>query len=209
MRRSLGLDSGGYLVVLLPGSRRNEVRDGLSLHLETARVLHARDPRVHFAVAVAPSIPRASVERAIAEAGLPSLLSLRVFEGCTYELLRAADVALAKPGTVTVELSLLGTPMVVAARANPLTAFLARRAIRLPSLAMPNLIVGAPVVPEFLQQRARPERIALALAELLEGSVREVQLAHLERVRQRLGSPGAAERAAAIAQEMACGAGGA
>jgi lipid-A-disaccharide synthase len=64
-------------------------------------------------------------------------------------------------------------------------------------------------VPEFLQQRARPERIALALAELLEGSVREVQLAHLERVRQRLGSPGAAERAAAIAQEMACGAGGA
>jgi lipid-A-disaccharide synthase len=99
--------------------------------------------------------------------------------------------------------------MVVAARTNPLTAFLARRVIRLPSLVMPNLIVGAPVVPEFLQQEAQPERLALALGELLEGPVREVQLAHLERVRQRLGSPGAAERAAAIAQEMACGAGGA
>jgi lipid-A-disaccharide synthase len=207
MRRSLGLDPGGTLVVLLPGSRRNEVRNGLSLHLQAARALHARDPRVRFAVAVAPSLPRASVEPAIAEARLPSLLSIQVFEGRTYELIRAADVALAKPGTVTVEISLLGTPMVVAARANPLTAFLARRVVRLPSFAMPNLIVGAPVVPEFLQEKARPERIGLALAELIEGPAREVQLAHLRRVRQRLGSGGAAERAAAIAEEMACGAG--
>jgi len=209
MRRSLGLDPGDYLVVMLPGSRRNEVRAGLSLHLEAARALHVRDPRVHFAIAVAPSIPRPSVERAIAEAGLPSLLSIQVFEGRTYELLRAADVALAKPGTVTVEISLLGTPMVVAARANPLTAFLARRVVRLSSVAMPNLIVGAPVVPEFLQGEAQPERIALALAELLEGPARELQLAQLARVRERLGSGGAAERAAAIAEEMARGAGGA
>ncbi len=209
MRRSLGLDPGGFLVVLLPGSRRNEVRDGLSLHLEAARALHARDARVGFAVAVAPSISRASVERAIAEAGLPSSLSIQVFEDRTYELLRAADVALAKPGTVTVEISLLGTPMVVAVRASSLTAFLARRVIRVPSFAMPNLIAGAPVVPEFLQEEARPERIALALAELLEGPVRELQLAHLAGVRQRLGSGGAAERAAAIAEEMARGAGGA
>lgn len=209
MRRSLGLDPGGFLVVLLPGSRRNEVRDGLSLHLEAARALHARDARVRFAVAVAPSISRASVERAIAEAGLPSSLSIQVFEDRTYELLRAAHVALAKPGTVTVEISLLGTPMVVAVRASSLTAFLARRVIRVPSFAMPNLIAGAPVVPEFLQEEARPERIALALAELLEGPVRELQLAHLAGVRQRLGSGGAAERAAAIAEEMARGAGGA
>jgi lipid-A-disaccharide synthase len=207
MRRSLGLDPDGRLVVLLPGSRRNEVRDGLSLHLQVARSLHARDPGVRFAVGVAPSIPRASVERIIGEAGLPSLLSIQVFEGRTYELIRAADVALAKPGTVTVEVSLLGTPLVVAARANSLTAFLARRVVRLPSFAMPNLIVGAPVVPEFLQEKAQPERIAFALAELIEGPAREVQLAHLTRVRQRLGSGGAAERAAAIAEEMTRGAG--
>jgi lipid-A-disaccharide synthase len=99
--------------------------------------------------------------------------------------------------------------MVVAFRASSLTAFLARRVIRVPSFAMPNLILGAPVVPEFLQEEARPERIALALAELLEGPVRELQLANLARVRQRLGSGGAAERAAAIAEEMALGAGGA
>jgi len=209
MRRSLGIDPGGFLIALLPGSRRNEVRDLLSLQLEAARAMHVHHPRVRFAVAVAPSISRASVERAIAEAGLPSLLSIQVFEGRTYELLRAADVALAKPGTVTVEISLIGTPMVVAFRTNSLTAFLARRMLRVSSVTMPNLIVGAPVVPEFLQEEAQPERIALALAELLEGPVRELQLANLARVRQRLGSGGAAERAAAIAEEMARGAGGA
>jgi lipid-A-disaccharide synthase len=209
MRRSLGLDPGGYLVALLPGSRRNEIRDGLALQLEAARALHARDPRVRFAVAVAPSITRASVDRLVAEAHLPTLLSIQVFEDRTYELIRAADVALAKPGTVTVEISLLGTPMVVAVRASALTAFLARRVIRVPSFAMPNLIAGAPVVPEFLQEEAHPERIALALAELLEGPVRDLQLANLARVRQRLGSGGAAERAAEIAEEMACGAVGA
>jgi lipid-A-disaccharide synthase len=209
MRHALALQTDGYLAVLLPGSRRNEVRDGLSLQLEAARALHAREPRVRFAVAVAPSIALSSVERAVAEARLPSPLSIRVLEGRTYELIRAADVALAKPGTVTVEISLLGTPMVVAARASSLTAFLARRVVRVPSLTMPNLIAGAPVVPEFLQEEAQPGRIALALAELLEGPARELQLAHLARVRQRLGSGGAAERAAAIAEEMARGAGGA
>jgi lipid-A-disaccharide synthase len=209
MRRSLGLDPGGYLVALLPGSRRNEIRDGLALQLEAARALHARDPRVRFAVGVAPSITRASVESLVAEAGLPTLLSVQVFEDRTYQLIRAADVALAKPGTVTVEISLLGTPMVVAVRASALTAFLARRVIRVPSFAMPNLIAGTPVVPEFLQEEARPERIALALAELLEGPARDLQIANLARVRQRLGSGGAAERAAEIAEEMARGAGGA
>jgi lipid-A-disaccharide synthase len=74
---------------------------------------------------------------------------------------------------------------------------------------MPNLILGSQVVPEFLQEEARPERIALALRELLEGSAGEVQLAQLARVRQRLGSGGAAERAAAIAEEMALGTSGA
>jgi lipid-A-disaccharide synthase len=205
MRRTLGIDPDGILVVLLPGSRRNEVRDTLSLYLEVARATHVRDPRVRFAIAVAPSIPRAGIERVIAEAGLPSLLSIQVFEGRTYELIRAADAALAKPGTVTVEIALLGTPMVVAARASPVTAFLARRVVRLPSFTMPNLILGSQVVPEFLQEEARPERIALALRELLEGPAGEVQLAQLARVRQRLGSGGAAERAAAIAEEMACG----
>ncbi|MEN8182455.1 MAG: lipid-A-disaccharide synthase [Myxococcota bacterium] len=201
-RRALGLDPGARWMALLPGSRRNEIRHGLGLQLECARAVHAERPEVRFAIALAPSLSRESVDEVIARARLPEGLELRLIEGRTHELLLAADVALAKPGTVTVEVTLLGCPFVVAARAHPLSAAIGRRVIAVPSLTMANLIAGAPVVPEFLQEQARPERVARALLALLEGPARELQQERLARVRESLGAGGAAERAAAIAAEM-------
>jgi lipid-A-disaccharide synthase len=205
-RRALGLDPDRPLVLLLPGSRRNEVRTTLPLQLAAAAALHARDPRVGFAVAVAPSIDRAAVDEGIAATKLPALLDLTVLEGRTHEAIRAADVALAKPGTVTLEIALLGTPLVVTTRVNRFTAFLIRRLVRVSSYTMPNLIAGRPVVPEFLQEDAQPEEIAEALLGLLSGPARETQLAALAAVREQLGAGGAAQRAAAIAEEMTRGA---
>jgi lipid-A-disaccharide synthase len=201
-RRALGLEPAGPLVALLPGSRRNEIRHGLALQLDCARAVRAARPDARFAVALAPSVERSALERGLAAAGLEAGFPLEIVEGRTYEVLRAADVALAKPGTVTVEVALLDTPLVVAARAHPLSAALARRLLAVPSLTMVNLIAGAPVVPEFLQEQARPPRVAQALLDLLAGPVRERQLARLAAVRERLGPGGAAARAAAIAAEM-------
>lgn len=208
-RRSVGVESERPLVALLPGSRRNEVRDTLPLQLQVAVAVHARDPRIRFAVAVAPSIPRAVVDAALQEARLPSLLELSVHEDRTYQVVRAADAALAKPGTITVEVALLGTPLVVAARAHPFTAFLMRRLVKVPSFTMPNLIAGAPFVPEFLQGDARPEAIADALMDVLRGPGRALQQSRLAEVQKQLGSGGAADRAAAIAWEMMHGSAGA
>jgi lipid-A-disaccharide synthase len=205
-RRALGLDAERPLVLLLPGSRRNEVRRTLPLQLAVAKALHARDPRVGFAVAVAPSIARESIDQALARVPLPALLDLTVIEGRTHEAIRAADVALAKPGTVTLEVALLGTPLVVTTRVNAFTAWLIRRLVRVSSYTMPNLIAGRPVVPEFLQEDADPARIAEALLALLAGPAREAQLAGLAGVREALGGGGAAARAARIAEEMAGGA---
>jgi len=205
-RRALGVDAERPLVLLLPGSRRNEVRATLPLQLEAAAALHARDPRIAFAVAVAPSIERAAVDGAIAATRLPALLDLTVLEGRTHEAIRAADVALAKPGTVTLEIALLGTPLVVTTRVSRLTAFLIRRLVRVPSYTMPNLIAGRAVVPEFLQEDAKPAAIAEALLALLSGPAREAQLAALGAVRAQLGAGGAAQRTAAIAEEMTRGA---
>jgi lipid-A-disaccharide synthase len=205
-RRALGLDEARPLVLLLPGSRRNEVRTTLPLQLAAAAALHARDPRVGFAVAVAPSIERATIDEGIAASRLPALLDLTVIEGRTHEAIRAADVALAKPGTVTLEVALLGTPLVVTTRVNRLTAFLMRRLVRVASYTMPNLIAGRSVVPEFLQEDAEPGKIADALLGLLAGPARETQLAALASVRAQLGAGGAAGRAAEIAEEMTRGA---
>jgi lipid-A-disaccharide synthase len=201
-RRALGFEVDAPWVALLPGSRRNEIRHGLGLQLACAEALHRERPELRFAIALAPSLSREWMEERVARAGLPEGLDVRLVEGHTYELLRAADVALAKPGTITLEVALLGCPLVVAARAHPLSAAIGRRIIAVPSFTMVNLIAGAPVVPEFLQEQARPERVSQALAALLEGPARELQLARLADVRERLGAGGAAERAAQIAVEM-------
>jgi len=205
-RHALGLEPVRPYVLLLPGSRRNEVRSTLPLQLAAASALHARDPRVGFVVAVAPSIERSSIDAAIAATKLPALLDLTVIEGRTHDAMRAADVALAKPGTVTLELALLGMPCVVTARVNRLTAFLMRRLVRVSSYTMPNLIAGRSIVPEFLQEDADPLRVADALLGLLRGPERALQLAAFAEVRTALGAGGAAARAAAIAEEMMRGA---
>jgi lipid-A-disaccharide synthase len=197
-RRRLLLDAEAPLVALLPGSRGNEIRQHLPIQLEVARRLQADDPRRRFALAVAPSVTLDSVESLCHDTDV----AVETIRGRTHEVIRAADVVLAKPGTATVEASLLERPMVVMGRANPLTAMLLRRLVRVSWYSMPNLIAGEGVVPEFLQEAAVPERIAAAVAELFEGPARETQLAALAKVRAGLGGGGAAGRAARIAEEM-------
>ena len=205
-RRRLGLDPAARVVALLPGSRRNELRDSLPLQLATARELAGRDPALRFVVALAPSLARESLDALLAREPAAAGLPLSVVERATYDAVRAADVVLVKPGTATVEIALLGTPMVVAARAHPLTAAIGRRVVHVPSLTMVNLIAGAAVVPEFVQEAARPERIAAAVRELLDGPAGPAQRRRLADLRERLGGGGAARRAAEIAGEMLRGA---
>jgi lipid-A-disaccharide synthase len=201
-RAELGLEPARPLVALLPGSRHNEVRRGTPLQLAAARCLRALAPQVAFALALAPTVRAADVAPALSAAAGAGGPPVRIVEGRTHELLLAADVALAKPGTATLEAALLGCPIVACGRANPLTALVIRRMIHVASWTMPNLIAGAPVVPEFLQEAAVPERIAAAIAELLAGPARALQLARLEAVARRLGPGGAAARAASVAEEM-------
>jgi lipid-A-disaccharide synthase len=201
-REALGLPPEARVVALLPGSRRGEIRHLLPLQLEVTRQLHERREDLQFVLPRAPSVAAASVEEALRAASLPASLSLRVIEGHAHDVLRAADVALVKPGTSTLESALLGCPMVVAARSTRLTAAVLRRLLRVDTLTMPNLVMGEPVVPELLQEDARPERIADALLALLEGPAREQQLARLAELRARLGGSGAARRAARLAAGM-------
>ncbi len=202
IRDALGLDADRPLVVLLPGSRRNELRSTLPVHLQAAAALHARNPRVAFSLALAPSLDAALAHGLVDAAGLPSDLAIQLVEGRTYDAIRAADAALAMPGTVTVETALLGTPQVVAGRMNGLTAAIARRVVDVPSFTMPNLILGETVIPEFIQEDARPEPVAEALLALLGGEARERQLAAIRRLRGVLGRGGAAARAATLARSM-------
>jgi lipid-A-disaccharide synthase len=202
-RRNLGLPADATVVALLPGSRRTELRHGAAIQLETARRLHRRDPRILFVLPVASTIERSVVEARVLAARLPAGLRLDRIEGRSLEVLCACDAALVKPGTATLEATLLGRPLVVVARSHALTAAVLRRLVKVDWFALPNLIAAASIVPEFLQDEAEPERIAAAVIDLLRGPSREAQLVALAQVRERLEKDGpAARHTAAIAEEM-------
>ncbi len=117
-------------------------------------------------------------------------------------LFDALDLALTKPGTITLEAALRACPMVVVGRVHPLTAWLVRRSVQVERVALPNLLMGEEIVPELLQETATPDRIAAALEALFEGSARERQLAGLAAAVERLGPPGAIEGTAALVEKM-------
>ena len=189
--REAGLDPARPVVAVLPGSRRTEVRYVLPRVAGALRLLAARRPDVQFLLAVAPSLDPEATRAGLG--GLPIVL----VTGRTHAVLGAATLSLVTSGTATVESTLLGTPMVVVYRVSPITYALGRWMVRVPHAAMPNLIAGREVVPELIQDRLTPERLAHEALALLEDAGRsEGMRRDLADVRDRLGSPGASARAA-------------
>jgi lipid-A-disaccharide synthase len=193
IREELGLGTDQPILALLPGSRRQELDRHLELFVETARRLGERHPGLAPVLAAAPGVSTGRLEAS----GLP-------VTGRTRELLRAARVALVKSGTSTLEAAVAGVPFVMAYRTSPLTFALAKRLVRVPHIALANLVVGERVVPEFLQDAATPEALADALDPLVpnDGEARARMLEGLVRVRAALGRPGAADRVAGKVLEI-------
>jgi lipid-A-disaccharide synthase len=119
------------------------------------------------------------------------------------ELLHFATAALVKSGTTTLETALAGTPFVVAYKMNPLSFQVARRVVRVPHIALANLVANRRVVAEFVQGEATPPKLADAILPLLfDGDARRRTIEGLREVRTRLRKGGAAERVAEMATEL-------
>jgi lipid-A-disaccharide synthase len=209
LRADLGIPEDACLLGIFPGSRRNEWVRHLPIQLEAFARLRARGgaaANLHAVIGLAPSLLRSDFEQAIEAcealdaAGARGALHLgKAGDG---RILDGVDVALAKPGTITVEAMLRTLPMVVIAKGHPVSVWVARRSVRVDWLSMPNLIAGRGIVPELLQEEATPDRIVDELAPLLGGAAREAQVAALAQAKGRLGGPGAAQRVAQIVEEM-------
>ena len=197
--REQGLDPQKKIVTVLPGSRAAELRQHLPILREACLRIH-RESFAQFVVAAAPGADAAFLREAwLAE------LAVKIVLGQTYNALAAADAAIVSSGTATIEAALLDVPMVVIYRVTPLTALLAKPLVRTPFYSMVNLIAGRRVVAELIQNDFTPERVAAEVLRLLnDQSAREGVRRGLAEVRQRLGPPGAVERAAdAIVQLIA------
>jgi lipid-A-disaccharide synthase len=189
----LGLDPRARTLAMLPGSRPNEVALILPDLLEACRIVSNRLPGTQVIVARAPNLDDELFRDAIGRADLP----LAVVEGQTDAALASADLALTASGTATVQAALHDTPMVVVYRLSPLTYRLGRRFVKVNTFAMVNLIAGERIVPELIQEAFTPDAVAAEAIGMMTDPIRNGAVRQgLQRVRERLGGPGASRRAA-------------
>ena len=190
---------GDPLIALLPGSRHGEIRSILPEMIRAARLIARKKSGARFLVALAPSIHPGEVKDLL----LSQDSRIQVVQGKTYEVVRAADLVLVASGTATLETAILGKPMVIVYRVSPLSYWIGRAMIKVKWIGLVNLVADRALVPELIQTEARGEQIAREALRILEDdSYREEMIRGLAQVRERLGSPGAAERVARIAMEM-------
>jgi lipid-A-disaccharide synthase len=181
------------VLALFPGSRQQEIDRHLDDFVRTAQLLEAKHRGLVALVATAPGI-RIPADRC----------PYRQVTGSSVSVLRAADAAVCKSGTTTLEAAVTGCPLVVAYRTSAWTHAIARRVVRIPRIGLVNVVAGREVAPEFVQSGLVPERMAEVLSPLLtRGSPgRERMERDLAAVRDQLGTPGAAERVATIVSAM-------
>lgn len=192
-RAALGLSDGAPVLALFPGSRQQEIERHIDDFVDTAREVQKAIPDVQVIVSGASTV---SLSRA--KCPYP------IVESASFTVLRAADAALCKSGTTTLEAAIADCPLVVAYRTSEINYFLARFLVKIPNIGLVNVVAGREVAKEYVQDEIVPKKIALELAQLFDHTSPERArvLSGLSDVRGKLGQPGAALRVAEMASSM-------
>lgn len=192
-RAKLGLGEADLVLALFPGSRAQEIRRHLAEFIAVARELQARRPGLKVVMSVAPTIQLRDDE-----------VPFGLVRSASFDVLRAADVALCKSGTTTLEAAVAGCPCAIVYKTSAISYAIARRLVRIEHIGLLNIVAGRTVAPEFVQDAFRTAPVADALEPLFDrdGEARRAMVAGLAEVRARLGEPGATQRVAAMAAAM-------
>jgi lipid-A-disaccharide synthase len=193
-----GLDPSKPAIALLPGSRHAEVSRHLPVMRDAAvRLSQERD--IQFFCVRASTVNGAELESALRHPAL----QIPVVEEDRYDAIHAADLVWTASGTATLEIALLGRPMIIIYRLSWLTYHLARLLVSVDHIGMVNLIAGERLVSELIQNDANPVRLVEESRVLLDNrEVRSRIIDKMSKLRERLGSPGAAQRVADLALAM-------
>lgn len=185
LRARLGIAADAPLLALLPGSRASEIRFILPAFREAVDLLAQKIPGL---VTVLPTVPHVAAKVRAVTQGWTTPLHIVESEADKYAAFDAATIALAASGTVTAELALSRTPMVVAYKVGGLTYFLSRWMMRVKHFTLINILLEREAVPEYLQERATPETLAGAVAHLFaDAGARDAQVAAMDEFARKLG----------------------
>jgi lipid-A-disaccharide synthase len=193
-RAALQLSPSRKVLALFPGSRRQEIERHLDEFVATAKRLQRDEPELEVIVSSAPNV---EID--------PARCPFRVVKASSWTIFRAADAALCKSGTTTLEAAVAGCPLIVAYRASAIDFAIASQIATVKDIGMVNIIARRRIVPEFLQDEVTADRMAPVLKEILDPASerRQTMVRDLNAVRESLGERGAAGRVAAIALQMA------
>ncbi|HNR67164.1 MAG TPA: lipid-A-disaccharide synthase [bacterium] len=190
--RRFGLCPDQPLLALLPGSRNQEISHLLPPLLETAARLQARHPELQVAVALADTVTE---ERLRMISGKP--IQATLIKSATYELLQHATAAIVASGTATLETACFLVPFILVYRVSPMTFWLGKRLVKIPHIGLVNVVAQEKIVDEFLQNDVHPDRLTEPTESLLFDEKRRAAMkAELNKVKNRLGQPGASRRTA-------------
>lgn len=162
---ALGMRHDTETIAILPGSRTSEVSRLAGPFLSTAKILAQKRPNIQFVLPCSKPSLRPMIDNAVIE--FAGGINCKVLDGDSYLAMSAADIVLTASGTATMEIMMHKKPMVVGYKVSRLSAMIFRRMIKVPFVAMSNLLVGKMLAPELLQEQCRPDLLVEAIEGLL------------------------------------------
>lgn len=191
--RHFGIEENDVPILLMPGSRREEIERLLPPMLGAAEILQTRDPARRFFLPVAGGVDEQRIEEHLAA----SPVEVTLTHDARYALMKAARAAIAASGTVVMEAAVMGLPAVVLYRMSALSYFVGRLLVDVPRFSLPNILLGETFETELLQGAVQPERIAAAMEPIIaDGEARSYVTERLACAVEMLGEPHAARRVA-------------
>jgi len=151
------------VVGLFPGSRKSEIKRLLPIILESAKILKQKDPNIEFLLPLASTLSQQDLAQYLNE----STLNIHVIKDNAFNVMNACDAIVTVSGTVTLEIALIGTPLIIINRVSWLTYLIVKNMIKIPYIGLCNIVANKLIAPEFIQKDATPEKIAKALFELI------------------------------------------
>lgn len=193
--QQFGLDPNRRTVGLLPGSRIHEIERLLPPLLASAHLLQEEIPNLQFIIPLAPGLPKTLLTPWMKNISVP----VKVVEGFTYDVMNLSELLIAASGTVTLEGAILGKPMIIIYKVSLFSSWVGRMLIRVDHVGLVNLVAEKEIAPELLQKDVNPQRISDEALRILRDPVLSRKMVEsMGEVRQKLGEPGAAQRAAHI-----------
>ena len=182
-------------IAMLPGSRKQEIKIMLPIMLKAAKLISKTIPQTQFIIAKASNLGTQIYLNECKKFNL----DIKIIDGLTYDCLNNADASMVCSGTATLEASIIQKSFVIVYKTNILNYLLYRPQVKIPYIGMVNIVAGEKIVPEFIQFGARPKMIAESIIELLQNPLSANRMSQdLKAVKDSLGQPGAAERAAKL-----------